>query len=127
MRRVLASFSLVTLLTGVPVSAHHSFAAAYFEDQIQQIDGTIAVVSFRNPHSWLYVDAKDESGKIQRYSIEWGSGVQLTQQGVARDSLKPGDHVIITGNPGRNAADRRLRMRAIDRPSDGWKWGGTFD
>ena len=38
-----------------------------------------------------------------------------------------GDHVVITGNPGRNPEDHRLRMRTIARPSDGWKWGGTFD
>jgi hypothetical protein len=56
-----------------------------------------------------------------------GAGGQLGRQGVTRETLKPGDHVIIVGNPGRNPDDHRLRMVNITRPSDGWKWGGTFD
>jgi hypothetical protein len=44
--------------------------------------------------------------------------------------LKPGDVVVITGNPGRNAADHRIRMRTLLRPADGFGWGQrgeTFD
>ena len=116
------------VVAAVPTAAHHSFAAGYFEDKIQRIEGDIAVVMFRNPHSWIHVDAKDEAtGKVERFSIEWGSGAQLTQQGVTRNSLKAGDHVVVVGNPGRTASERRLRMRQIERPADGWKWGGTFD
>jgi len=110
-----------------PTYAHHSFAAAYFEDKVQRIEGDIAVVMFRNPHSWIHVDAKDEKGQVERFSIEWGSGGQLTQQGVSRNTLKVGDHVVVVGNPGRSASEHRLRMRQIERPADGWKWGGTFD
>ena len=39
--------------------------------------------------------------------------------------LKPGDDVVVTGNPGRNPADHRLRMQSVERPKDGWKWSGT--
>jgi hypothetical protein len=45
--------------------------------------------------------------------------------------LKPGDVVVITGNPGRNPVDHRIRMRSLRRPSDGFGWGvravETFD
>ncbi len=116
-----------TLAASVPASAHHSFAAAYFEDQIQQIEGDIAVIQYRNPHTFIHVDVKEEKGIVTRYSIEWGSGIQLTNQGVGRTTLKTGDHVKISGNPGRVSSDHRLRMRTIERPADGWKWGGTFD
>ena len=51
-----------------------------------------------------------------RWSIEWGAAGQLAQQGVSGNSLKVGDHVIVTGSPGRNADDHRLRMRSIERP-----------
>jgi len=74
-----------------------------------------------------HVEGKDAQGNAVRYAVEWGAGLQLNRQGVTRETLKPGDHVIITGNPGRNPEDHRLRMRTITRPSDGWKWGGTFD
>ena len=74
--------------------------------------------------------APDENGEMQRWGVEWGGAGALTGQGVTRDTLKPGDKVVITGNPGRNAADHRLRMRTLLRPSDGFGWGQrgeTFD
>lgn len=112
---------------GARLQAHHSFAATYFEDKTETIEGDLVQFLFRNPHSFVHVEGKDASGNVVRWAVEWGAGLQLNRQGVTRETLKPGDHVIITGNPGRNAEDHRLRMRTISRPSDGWKWGGTFD
>ena len=111
----------------VPAYAHHSFAATYFEDKTESVEGDLVQFLFRNPHSFVHVEGKDKDGNTVRYAVEWGAGLQLNRQGVTRETLKPGDHVIITGNPGRNPEDHRLRMRTITRPSDGWKWGGTFD
>lgn len=108
-------------------SAHHSFAATYFEDKTQKVEGNLVQFLYRNPHSFIHVEAPDDKGAMQRWAIEWGAGGQLGRQGVTRETLKPGDHVIIVGNPGRNPEDHRLRMVNITRPSDGWKWGGTFD
>ena len=110
-----------------PAFAHHSFAATYFEDKTETVEGELVQFLFRNPHSFVHIEGKDASGNVVRYAVEWGAGLQLNRQGVTRETLKPGDHVIVTGNPGRNPEDHRLRMRTITRPSDGWKWGGTFD
>lgn len=127
MKRVLiALIAAVAFMSIAPTHAHHSFAATYFEDRINKIEGNLVQFLYRNPHSFVHVEAPDESGQMQRWAVEWGAGLQLGQQGVARDTLKPGDHVIIEGNPGRNPADHRLRMRSILRPADGWKWSGTF-
>src|SRR2546423_15629576 len=109
-----------------PVCAHHSFAATYFEDKVDTIEGDLVQFLFRNPHSFVHVEGPDANGEMQRWAVECGAGLQLSGQGVTRETLKPGDHVIITGNPGRNPADHRLRMRSILRPKDGWKWSGTF-
>ena len=114
------------LLASIPLYAHHSFAATYFEDKQQTIEGDLVQFLFRNPHSFVHVEAPDKDGQMQRWAVEWGAGGQLNRQGVTRETLHPGDHVIVTGNPGRNPADHRLRMKTISRPSDGWKWSGTF-
>jgi len=113
-------------LSALPTHAHHSFSATYFEDKVQKVEGDLVQFLYRNPHSFVHVMAPDDTGAMQRWAIEWGAGLQLGQQGVTRDSLHAGDHVVIEGNPGRNPADHRLRMRTILRPSDGWKWSGTF-
>jgi hypothetical protein len=51
----------------------------------------------------------------------------LCNWGGAPYTLKPGDHVIVTGDISRTAGDFRLRMRTILRPKDGWRWGGEYD
>jgi hypothetical protein len=122
-----AAFAAAVIYATAPAYAHHSFAATYFEDKTDTIEGDLVQFLFRNPHSFVHVEGKDKDGNTVRYAVEWGAGLQLNRQGVTRETLKPGDHVVITGNPGRNPEDHRLRMRTITRPSDGWKWGGTFD
>ena len=129
MKRTLFALVLAAgaMVSGGRAFAHHSFAATYFEDKTQKIEGNLVQFLYRNPHSFVHVEEPDEKGVMQRWAVEWGAGGQLGRQGVTRETLKPGDHVIIVGNPGRNPEDHRLRMVNITRPSDGWKWGGTFD
>jgi len=118
------------LFIATPMSAHHSFAGTYLEDaQPVTIEGTLVAFLVRNPHSFVHVEdatRKDpKTGEPIRWSIEWGAAGQLAQQGVRTGSLKVGDKVKVTGSPGRNAEDYRLRMRTIVRPSDGWSWGNN--
>ena len=130
-RLVIIAAAVGLLLAAVPVFAHHSFAATYFEDQRVTIEGNLVQFLYRNPHSFVHVEAPDEKGAMQRWAVEWGAGGQLGRQGVTRETLKPGDHVIVVGNPGRNPDDHRLRMVNVTRPASNgqpeWKWGGTFD
>ena len=116
----------VVLLTGSRAYAHHSFAATYFVDQEITIKGTITQFMYRNPHSFVKVESKDANGQVTVWSVEWGGGAQLTQDHVTRDTLKPGDEVTISGNPGRDPAEHRIRLHKIVRASDGWKWEGVI-
>ena len=125
-RMIIAGLISAGLMVGV-ASAHHSFAATYFEDQTMSIEGDLVQFLYRNPHSFVHVEVKDKAGVVTRWAVEWGGGGQLGRQGVTRETLKPGQRVVINGNPGRTPEDHRLRMVNITRPSDGWKWGGTFD
>ena len=123
--RVVVILTVWACLLAGRAGAHHSFAATYFEDKTQTIEGTIVQFMFRNPHSFVHVEAPDENGQMQRFAVEWAATAQLQESGVDYESLKPGDHVIVTGNPGRNPSDHRLRMQSVERPKDGWKWSGT--
>ena len=127
MRRVLVGVVVLALLIVGRAYAHHSFAATYIESQKVTVEGDLVQFQWRNPHSFVQIIAKDAKGQQQRWSAEWGSGGQLGNQGVARDTLKVGDHLVITGDPSRTPGDFRLRVRTIFRPSDNWRWGGEFD
>ncbi len=122
-------FLVVLIVTGAFVfgaraSAHHSFAATYLEDQSVTIEGQLVQFLFRNPHSFVHVMVKETDGSMVRYAVEWGGAGQLGGQGVTRETLKPGDVVVISGSPGRNPADHRVRMVSLRRPKDGFGWGG---
>ncbi|HEY4340635.1 MAG TPA: DUF6152 family protein [Steroidobacteraceae bacterium] len=125
-RNYLALLACAAALLGAPVQAHHSFAATYFVDQEISIDGTLTQFMFRNPHSFVKVMVKDKKGQEQVWSVEWGGGAQLTQEHVTRDTLKTGDHVIVSGNPGRDPNEHRIRLHKIVRTSDGWTWEGVI-
>jgi hypothetical protein len=126
-QRVLVLIGAAMLLSGAAAYAHHSFAATYYEDQIVMIEGELVQFLYRNPHSFVHVMAADPEGNKVRWSIEWGAVSQLNRQGVQRYTLKIGDHVQISGAPARNPDDRRLLMRRLVRPSDGFTWAAQVN
>ena len=113
------------LLCGGRVYAHHSFAATYLENQQLSIEGQLVQFVYRNPHTLIQIMAPDANRQMQRWTVEWEGRGQLDHEGVTGMTLKAGDRVIITGNPGKNAADHWLRAQTIVRPRDGWKWTVT--
>lgn len=117
---------LTILMCSATAQAHHSFSATYVPDQQISIEGQVVQLLFRNPHSFIHVVAPDTQGQMQRWAIEWASAAVLKGNNISVDTLAIGDKVIATGNPGRNVADHRILLRSIVRPSDGWKWIGTF-
>jgi uncharacterized protein DUF6152 len=121
--RVIFLTLAVAMLSGVASYAHHSFAATYDQSKTVTIEGKVAQFLIRSPHSFLHVLAKDESGQMQRWAIEWQGAAQLVDSGITKDTLKAGDPVVVTGNPGRAAEDHRIRMVTIKRTTDGFGWG----
>jgi hypothetical protein len=115
--------ALLVTMAGATAQAHHSFTATYFEDRTIQIEGKLLQFLFRNPHSFVHVEAPDEKGEMHRWAVEWGGAGQLANQGVTNQTLRVGDVVSITGNPGRDASDHRVRMQYLRRNSDGFDWG----
>jgi len=123
MKRLLIAAVVWTSVFGAHAFAHHSFAATYIEDKSVTIEGELVQVLFRNPHSFVHLTVTQKDGTMVRYAVEWGGAAQLGGQGVTRETLKLGDKLIISGNPGRNPADHRVRMTTLRRPSDGLSWG----
>jgi hypothetical protein len=111
------------LLSAIAAFAHHSLGATYDGNKTMQLDGKILQLLLRNPHSFLQVEAPDDKGVMQRWSLEWRSAGSLGQQNIKRDSLKAGEEVVITMNPSRTPADHRGALVTLHRKSDGFGWG----
>ena len=127
-RRLLAfvTFSAPILLTaGAGVAlAHHSVSATYITGKEVRIEGTLKEFIWRNPHSFMRVEAPDDKGEKFIWIIEGAAPQQLTESGLSATTLRPGDQVVVTGRPGRIAEDHKLLLHTIERPSDGFKWAG---
>ena len=111
------------------VYAHHSFTAAYDNTKRVEVEGVVKEFIWRNPHSFLRIDVTDKSGKVETWSLEWGSSSQLSaaKYPVTRTSIKAGDRIVAGGEPRRDPAVKGLRVFSIKRPLDGWMWEGIVD
>jgi hypothetical protein len=112
------------LLTTMCTSAHHAFAAEYDEKKRVTVSGRVTMFEWANPHAWLYVEGKDDSGKVTRWNFEMGSPNGLVHRGWTRSALKKGDPVTVEGfgaKDGSNTANAGI----VTMP-DGRKLFGGF-
>ena len=84
------------LLSSMPASAHHSFAAEYDSSQVLTLKGTISKVEWTNPHIYIYLDVKDAEGKVATWALEGYPPNTLKRTGFSKEMLKIGDEVTIT-------------------------------
>ena len=82
----------------IPALAHHSFAAEFDAGKKITLTGVVAKFEWTNPHIFIYLDVKDESGAVTRWQCEGGPPNTLMRQGWTRNSVKVGDEVTIDGS-----------------------------
>jgi exonuclease VII large subunit len=124
-KRILIILGFGALAAAVPAYAHHSFAKDYDETRQVSLEGEVTSFNLKNPHSWLYFTAKDSTGVVRQFGGEWANRSRLIQAGISAETLKPGDHVIVSGAPNRDATEYSMHLQGIRRPSDGWSWPGN--
>ena len=105
--------SVALLVAGVPAHAHHSFQAVFDSDQPVTVRGVITEVRLENPHSWFFLDVKDASGKVVKWSFEGSTPTSLIRSGVKPGTIKGGDEVTIKGYHARDASQNVGAAREI--------------
>jgi hypothetical protein len=106
--------------------AHHSFAATYLEADTIAIEGDVVEFQYRNPHAWIFVQgAEGAFSQAKIFAAEWVSTSQLDRSGIDKTFFKPGDRLRIWASPNKNPSDNRVRLKRMERVSDGWKWTGN--
>ena len=98
-RFLLAGLTLCGLIfAAAPLMAHHSFAAQYDRSKQATLVGPVIRVDWINPHARIYMDAKDPTGKVQRWEIELSAPAMLMRQGWNSKALKAGDEITVAGS-----------------------------
>ena len=94
----IAAVGLGMLLASVPAIAHHSFAAEFDAAKPIKLTGSVTKVEWMNPHTYFYIDVKDEKGTVTNWGLEMGSPNGLMRQGWTRNSMKVGDEISVEGS-----------------------------
>lgn len=110
-------FSIVLLLLSLPagVSPHHS-NAEYDRDHQGKLKGTVVEFKWANPHIEIVFDVQGRAGAIQRWIGEGPSPSQMIENGWTKETLKPGDRIVIVGNLPKNGSSS-VRLRWVTLPN----------
>lgn len=116
----------IAVWSGPRALAHHSFAVVYLEQDTIEIEGDVIEFQYKNPHAWVFVQGREKGGIEDKiYAAEWVSTSQLDRNNIDKKWFKAGDSVRIWASPNKNPSDNRVRLKRIERKSDGWKWQGN--
>jgi len=84
-------------LSAMPAFAHHAFEAEFTEQKPISITGVVTRVDWVNPHAYVYLDSRDESGKTVSWMFETLPPGMLHRGGMAREMLPVGQTITIDG------------------------------
>jgi len=122
-RKVLPTIATgVLLATGATARAHHSFSAVYDLNKPVTVKGVIATVRLTNPHSWFYLDVKNEAGKTEQWAFEAGTPSGMIRNGYKPSVIKAGAEVTISAFHARDAAQNMGMLRELTT-ADGTVYG----
>jgi hypothetical protein len=88
----------IATLASVPAFGHHSFAAEYDASKKIEITGVVTKFEWTNPHAHFYLDVTDPDGKVANWNMELASPNMMVRNGWTRNSLKPGDKVVVSAS-----------------------------
>jgi hypothetical protein len=92
------AFLVVAAIVAPPTSAHHSFGAEYDVNQPITLTGVVTKVEWTNPHTHIYLDVKDDGGKVVNWQLEGYPPTALHRMGWRRDmTMKVGDTITVSG------------------------------
>lgn len=112
---IYTALAVVVLLTAAPLFAHHGSGISYDLKKQVTLTGTVTEFDWRNPHSFVLFDVKNEKGEIEHWGAETHTPAQLRDIGWTKDELKPGDQITITLFPSKVGADRGLIAKIVLR------------
>jgi hypothetical protein len=99
--------ALCALLPLAPAAfAHHSFAAVFDGRRMVDVEGVVREFRLVNPHAEMTLEVTNAAGEKALRTVEFDGRLNLTNGGWTPETIKPGEHVIVHGNPARNGDDR---------------------
>jgi len=93
------------LFCALPLVAHHSVSAEFNADKVITLKGVVSKVDWVNPHIFIYVDVKDESGKVTTWRLQSLPPMFFKNSGLTKAKLLDGVEATVTAFPAKDGTD----------------------
>jgi uncharacterized protein DUF6152 len=83
---------LIVVWLATPILAHHSHGN-YNMTEYTTLKGVVKEVHWINPHTWIYLEVKDDKGEPTVWALEGASVIQVERRGWKKDMIKVGSTI----------------------------------
>jgi Family of unknown function (DUF6152) len=96
------------LLSAMPASGHHSFAAEFDATKCREFTGILTKLDWQSPHPYFFVDVKNSGGKVENWSFQTYAPITLRRNGTDRQVFieNIGKEVWVRGCVAKNGKER---------------------
>ena len=115
--KIVTMAGFATLVTTVPLSAHHSISRHYHRSESVTLEGFVIDFLLRNPHSQMHMKVIDDTGGTEEWKLELDDVRDMAKQGIVPGTIRAGDEIVVVGNPARDGSNS-LFIRKLHRPAD---------
>src|SRR6201996_7688901 len=122
--KLLGLFVVAGILAASPAPAPHSFAAEFDGSRSLRLTGTITRIDWSNPHSYFYIDVKDDKGNVVNWGCEGAGPGALTRRGWKKGDVKLGDTLVVDGYPAKDGS-HLIDARRVTLPDGRVVSGGS--
>lgn len=106
MRKIcLALAAAATLACAIPLAAHHAVSAEFDASKVVTLKGVVSKIDWVNPHIFVYVDVKDQSGKVTTWRLQSLPPMFFKGSGLTKEKLMDGSEVTVTAHPAKDGTD----------------------
>ena len=105
-RIALAVALLSSVLTALPLFAHHAFQAEFDDKKPVHLKGKVTKMEWINPHAWIHIDITEPDGKVTSWMVECGSPNIMLRRGFTKESLEFGTELAVEGYQAKNGSNR---------------------
>lgn len=85
---------LCVVVLAMPVSAHHSHNN-YDTSKWTPMEGIVTEVHWLIPHSWIYLEVKNEKGEAVTWALEAANPTSIMENGVTKQFVLTGDRIKV--------------------------------
>jgi Family of unknown function (DUF6152) len=99
------ALAAVALASVLPLTAHHAVSAEFDSGKVITLKGVVSKVDWVNPHIFIYLDVKDENGKITTWRLQSVPPMFMKGSGLTKEKLLDGTEATVTAYPAKDGTD----------------------